>query len=148
MTWESIDELPIDRFTAWNRYMMLDNSIGSTFDDIDRIHLSQMAAVVDDKVKVIQQIANFRQLVWGIINSVNYQHYAYACLVHSIDGEEMTDFTESGVQRTIARLAKIGVPNGMVKKKISIAKKFSTAFWKLFFPNSSQRRRRTRTTKS
>ena len=121
---ESIDELPIDRFTSWNKYMMIDNSIGSTFEDIDNIHLRQLASVIDDKQKALQQIANLRELVYSIINGVNYQHHAFCCLVHSIDGVEMSDYTDTGIKETLKRLDKIGLTNNDIKKKIHPVKKY------------------------
>lgn len=141
--YETIDELDIDRFTAWNKYMMIDGALGSTFDDIDRLHLSQLMSVLDDKTKAVQQVANLRELVFSIINGINHQHHAYCCLVHSIDGIERSDYSDSGIKETLAVLAKIGVSNGMVKKKIQKAKQFCTALWKKYSPISSTGRRNT-----
>lgn len=141
--YETIDELTIDRFTAWNRYMMIDGALGSTFEDIDRLHLAQLVSVLDDKSKAVQQVANLRELVFGIINGINHQHHAYCCLVYSIDGVERSDYSDSGIKDTINKLAKIGVSNGMVKKKIQNAKRFFTALWKKCSRISSTGRRNT-----
>jgi hypothetical protein len=141
--WETIDELPIDRFTAWNKYMMIDGALGSTFEEIDQLHLSQFVSVLDDKAKAMQQVVNMRELVFNIINGINYKHHAYCCLVYAIDGVEAADYSDSGIKETLARLAKIGVSNGAVKKKILRAKKFCTEAWKRFSRISSTARRNT-----
>lgn len=141
--YETIDELTIDRFTAWNRYMMIDGALGSTFEDIDRLHLSQLLSVLDDKTKAVQQVSNLRELVFSIINGINYQHHAYCCLVHSIDGIELSDYSDSGIKETLDKLAKIGVSNGTIKKKIQRAKLFCMALWKKCSPISSTGRRNT-----
>ena len=142
-TYETIDELPIDRFTAWNKYMMIDGSIGSTFEDIDRMHLSQLAMVIDNKDKAMQQVSNLRELVFNLVNQVNYAHHAYCCLVHSIDGVPVTDYSDTGIKDILARLAKIGVSNGTVKKKIPIAKRLFTTLWNAYFRISLTGRRST-----
>jgi hypothetical protein len=142
-TYETIDELPIDRFTAWNKYMMIDGALGGTFEDIDRLHLSQLAAVLDDKAKAMQQIVNLREMVYSIINGMNYQHHAFACMVHSIDGSPVTDYTDSGIKETLSRLAKISVPHGTIKKKIQSMKRFCMAAWKRFSRISSTDRKNT-----
>jgi hypothetical protein len=135
--WETIDELPIDRFTAWNKYMMIDSSIGSTFEEIETKHLNQLVSIIDDKSKALQQIANLRELVFSVLNKVNYQHHAYCCMVHSIDGEEMTDYSDTGIKEMLKRLDKIGVTNGNIKKKMNPLKKVFIQISKRFSQISS-----------
>jgi hypothetical protein len=136
VTWETIDELPIDRFTSWNKYMMIDGALGSSFMDIDTVHLQQLVSIIDDKAKALQQITNLRELVFNVINKLNYKHHAYCCLVHSIDGELITDYSDTGIKETLDKLAKIGMSNGAIKKKIVSAKKYCRVLWKRYFPIS------------
>jgi hypothetical protein len=147
-TWQTIDELPIDRFSSWNKYMMLDGALGGSFEDIDRLHIATIAQVLDDKQKAMQQLMNLRELVYGVISGVNYQHRAYCCLVHSIDGVETTDYSDTGIGETLKQLSQIGVSHGDVKKKTRIAKKLYSVLWKSYFRIISTVRRNTITTKN
>jgi len=137
MLYETIDELPVDRFTAWNKYMMLDGALGSTFEDIDRLHLSQLTMVIDDKAKALQQITNLRELVFSLVNQVNYQHHAFCCMIYSIDGDLIIDYTDTGIKETLVKLNKIGATNGDIKKKIHHGSSLFTKLWNGFFQNSS-----------
>jgi hypothetical protein len=116
-TWESIDELPIVRFAAFNKYMMIDSGLGNTLADIDRVHIVPLLQVLDNKEKAQQQIQNMRELIFSIENGFNYNHSAYCCLIHSIDGKPCTDISETGIEQLKKRLEEIGVTNGDIKKK-------------------------------
>lgn len=134
--YESIDELPIDRFTAWNRYMMIDTNLGATFEDIDRVHLSQLASVLGDTAKSSQVVANLRELVYSLDNRLNYNHHAYCCMIAAIDGVAVDDYTDNGIKETLKRLDKIGVTNRDIKKKMNLLKKAYTRILKVFSPIS------------
>ena len=122
-TWESIDEMPISRYYAFNRYSMLSDSLGSSFADIERNHLGALAQIIDDKKKALQQIANLRELVFNILNDQNFEHRAYCSLIHDIDGKLVTDVSETGIDGIIKQLDEIGVTNGDIKKKTKRSKK-------------------------
>jgi hypothetical protein len=119
ITWGSIDEMPINRYSAFNRYMMLSDGLGSSFSDIENIHIRPLVQILDDKKKAIQQISNLRELVFNLLNEVNFEHRAYCVLVHSIDGKELTGFSESDIDETIKTLGRIGVTHNEIKKKMT-----------------------------
>jgi hypothetical protein len=121
-TWAGIDELPIGRYSAFNRYMMLSDGLGSSFDDIERIHLRSLAQILDDKKSAIQQIANMREAIFNIINGVNFNHRAYCTLIHSIDGKETAGYSDSEIDALLVTLEQIGVINELIKKKTMIQK--------------------------
>ena len=125
--WVTADELPIDRWTAFNKYLMLDGIIGNSFEDIDGTHLRTISLLHDDKEKQLQAIQNLRELIFAIENRVNYQHHAFAVFVHSIDDKLTDDISDSGIKDTLAKLAKIGVTNSDIKKKTIVQGILSTA---------------------
>lgn len=117
--WESIDEMPIDRYYAFNRYMMLSDGLGNSFSDIEQTHIRPLVQVIDDKAKAMQQIANMRELMFNIINGLSFEHRAYCTLIYSIDGEVMVGHSESDIDAIILRLSQMGVTNGGIKKKMT-----------------------------
>jgi len=118
-TWESIDELPISRFSAFNRYLMLSDGMGSSFSDIESTHIRPLVQIIEDKTRALQQITNLRELIFNILNGLNFEHRAYCVLIHSIDGEVLTGYSETDVDEILKRLDKIGVTNELVKKKMT-----------------------------
>jgi aspartyl-tRNA synthetase len=114
--YDDIDQLPIERFNKANKYWMLHDNLGSSFTDIDTTHISRLILVADNKEKVVKELENLRILIYNIINEVNPSQMAFACLVDSIDGKEITDISEEGVKRTLKLLSDIGFSEALKKK--------------------------------
>jgi aspartyl-tRNA synthetase len=114
--YDDIDQLPIERFNKANKYWMLHDNLGSSFTDIDTTHISRLILVADNKEKVVKELENLRILIYNIINEVNPSQMAFACLVDSIDGKEITDISEEGIKRTLKLLSDIGFSEALKKK--------------------------------
>jgi hypothetical protein len=116
---ESIDDLPVANFSALNKYMMIDGGIGSDFDDIDRIHLTTLYKVADNPEKLRKELQNFRQLIFNLCAGVNIRGLAFACLIHSVNGEQMTDLSDSTLKEIMQRLSDAGLTEADVKKNFT-----------------------------
>jgi hypothetical protein len=123
--YDDIEQLSIDRFNKANKYWMLHDNLGSSFEDIDRTHINRLIMVADNKEKILKEIENLRILIYNIINEVNPSHMAFACLVHSIDGKDISDYSESGLKSTLKILDSIGMSEGLLKKKWQVSGKKS-----------------------
>jgi hypothetical protein len=97
---------------------MLDDELGNSFEDIDRIHITRILLSLDDKDKAKRVLDNLRVLIHNIINEVNPESLAFVCLVHSIDGVEMTDLSEDNLKRTLKLLSDRGLLYSELKKKL------------------------------
>lgn len=115
--YDDIEELPVERFNKANKYWMLSDHLGNSFDDIDRVHLNKLYYVAGNKEKTLKEINNLRVLVHNIIREVHPNQLAFACLIYSIDGVEVTDITDDGLKRLIKELSDRGLSVGEVKKK-------------------------------
>lgn len=115
--YDDIDQMPIERFNKANKYWMLHDNLGSTFQDIDLQHINRLMLLADNKEKLIKELENLRILIYNIINEINPNHMAFACLVHSIDGKVCDDLSEEGINRTLKKLNEIGLTEGELKKK-------------------------------
>lgn len=113
-----IDQLPAERFSKVNKFWMLHDELGSSFEDIDRIHITRILLSLDDKSKAKKVVDNMRVLIHNIINEVNPESMAFACLIHSIDGVELTDLSDENLQRTIKYLSGRGLTVDVLKKKV------------------------------
>jgi hypothetical protein len=116
LLYTEIDQLPADRFSKVNKYWMLNDELGNCFEDIDRIHITRIALSLHDKDKARKVLDNMRVLIHNIINEVNPQSLAFACLIHSIDGEEVTDLSDENLTKVIKYLSGKGLTADIVKK--------------------------------
>jgi hypothetical protein len=132
--YDDIDQLPIDRFNKINKYWMLHDNIGSSFQDIDNNHIAKLILVADNKEKVIKEIENLRILIYNIINEVNPNHMAFACLVDSINDEPNMDLSEEGCRKTLKRLDEAGLTNFLLKKKMKEVRERIYGDLEMFFP--------------
>lgn len=111
--------LPADNYYKLNKYLLLDNSIGSSVEDFTVKHLNVLYALInnDKKAEAITQINNLRQLFHLTISEINVAQMAFACLVHSINGIRIEDYSESGLKEISHRIGAIGFSQKELKKK-------------------------------
>lgn len=132
--YDDIDQLPIERFNKANKYWMLNDNLGSTFQDIDTIHINRMVMVADNKEKVLKELENLRILIYNVINEVNPSHMSFACLVYSINGKVCDDLSEEGIKKTLNILNNAGLTEEILKKKLQKTERKSMPIWKYISP--------------
>lgn len=132
--YDDIEQIPIERFNKINKYWMLNDNLGSTFQDIDTNHIAKLILVADNKDKVLKEIENLRILIYNIINEVNPNHMAFACLVDSINDEPNTDLSEEGCRKVLKRLNEAGLTNYLLKKKMREVRERIYGDLEMFFP--------------
>lgn len=100
--YDSIDELPIVNFQKYNKCILIDSGIGSDIDSVDA-HIINVAKYINanDKKQAISELQNLRQNMHMIVSNVSPKFLAFAALVHSIDGEEQKDLSDSRLQEII-----------------------------------------------
>lgn len=123
--YDNIDQLPIERFNKANKYWMLHDNIGSSISDFDLNHYNKLILLAGDKNKCIAELNNLRILVFNIQNEINVQHLSFACLVHSINGEEQNDLDEDSLNKILKRLSDEGLTQEELKKKWNPSKRGS-----------------------
>ena len=124
--YDSIDEMPIINFQKYNKCVLIDTGLGSDIDSVDS-HIVNIAKYINkgDKVNAIQELQNMRQNMHMIVSKVSPKYMAFAALIHSINGVEQKDLSDSHLQEIIEELQE--VPHGLIidllewlKKKLSI----------------------------
>ena len=112
-----IDQLPAERFSKVNKYWMLHDELGSCFEDIDRIHITRLALSLNDPMKAKKVLDNLRVLIYNIINETDPESLAFATLIHSIDGIELTYLSDENLKRVLKELSDKGLTIDTLKKK-------------------------------
>jgi len=111
--------LPADNYYKLNKYLLLEGSIGSSVEDFSAKHLNVLYTLInnDKKAEAITQINNLRQLFHMTVNEINVAQLAFACLVHSIDGVKVEDYSESGLKEISHQIGALSFTQKELKKK-------------------------------
>lgn len=106
--YDSIDEMPIVNFQKYNKYLLIDSGIGSDADDIDK-HIVKIAKFIkaSDTKKALQELQNMRQNIYMINNSVSPKYLAFAALIYSINGREVTDLSDENLKSILSDLKNV-----------------------------------------
>ena len=87
-------------------------------EEIERIHITRLILAINDTEKLKKLLDNMRVLIHNIINEVDPESLSFACLIHSIDGVEVTDLSDENLKRIIKLLSEKGLTNDVLKKKV------------------------------
>lgn len=103
---DSIDSLPVLRYHAFNKMLLIDAGVGSDLSDIDRrIERTARYIKAEEKENAIAEMQNLRQCLYLVLSGLNTEHLAFACLVKSVDGHPCDDLTTEGLKATLDKLA-------------------------------------------
>ena len=97
--YDSIDEMPIVNFQKYNKYLLIDSGIGYDVDDIDS-HITKIARYIksNDSKKAMLELQNMRQCMYMINSEIAPKYLAFAALVQSVDGKEVTDLSDDSLK--------------------------------------------------
>lgn len=122
---ESIDDFPLMRFNAFNKYVMLDSELGSTIQDFDKniIRINEFIAKdMLDEAK--NELLNLRFVVNNVLSENNPKGLAFASTIKRIDGKPVEDYSEEKLKEILKKLSADGLTvkevyehNKEVKKK-------------------------------
>lgn len=131
--YDSIDEMPIVNFQKYNKYILIDSGLGSDIDSVDS-HLVNLAKLIKtDKAKASQELQNLRQTMHLIVSGISPKYLAFTALIHSVDGEVITDLSDDNLKSILNKI------NGIKHSKIAeflarLKKKLDTELG-TYFPN-------------
>lgn len=122
--YNSIDELPTERFFTYNRMLLLDSGIGGDMEAVDG-HISKIMGYVarEKKEEATQELMNMRNSFYFVIENMNPKHLSYAALIHRIDGKLMTDFSDENLKKLTKQLSEWGANRGFFEIVIEAVKK-------------------------
>lgn len=131
--YDSIDELPMCRYQKFNKFLLVDAGLGADADHFAE-HANRIAAFIrsDRKEDALKEIRNLVQCVQLISSEINPAFLAFVSLVHSVDGEIVSDLSESGLAHLADKLSDL--PAGVVFEKLSDSKKKLESELTLYFP--------------
>lgn len=123
--WDNTAELPHQRFSLFNRMILIDSEVGADLESLDG-HIARASHFIKDgdNEKAAKIMDNLRQCFYLIMSDVNPELKAFACLVKSIDGKTYNLTTEEEVDKIYKELKeKVPMPIGLIKITIEAIKK-------------------------
>jgi hypothetical protein len=75
-----------------------------------------------EKEKALRELQNLRMNANYCLNNINFPSYAFACFIHSINKEVMTDYSETGLAEVIKKF-KDHIPQGIIESIVDDLKK-------------------------
>ena len=114
--YDGIENMPIVLFSKMQKYQMIESGIGATIGDFDD-HFENVIEFLkhDKKDKAIKELGNIRHLFWHSLNEVAPSQLAFCCLIHSINGDEIKDYSESSIEKIRDRLSEMGVTQKIIR---------------------------------
>lgn len=120
----SSEVLPIKRFQRFNKYLMIDNDVGSTFEDYDKRTLKLVEFLRKDmKDEAIKELMNRRQMVFNAFEEYSPRNLALAIMVYSIDGQVVEDYSEENLERILKKLDEWGYSQAKLEENLTEVKK-------------------------
>lgn len=100
--YDSIDEMPIVNFQKYNKYLLIDSGVGSDADDIDA-HITRIAKFIkaNNNKKALQELQNMRQNMYMVNNEISPRYLAFAALIQSVDGKEISSLSDDSLKNTL-----------------------------------------------
>lgn len=134
--YDAIDELPVVRFHAYNKMLLIDSGVGSDLQDVDN-HIEKAMRYAKSKTPELAavELDNLRQNIYLIQSSINPRHLAFAALVKTIDGKEYNDISDSGLQNVVDMLSDVTISE--LTAELEAVKKKIEEEIRLYFPKMS-----------
>lgn len=130
--YDSIDEMPIQRFQKYNKYMLIDSGVGSDLHDI-LAHIDRAQIYMKKNPEMAKvELENMRQAIYLVSEEMSPKYMAFSVLVYKLDGQIVDDLTDVGLKRVLDKLNK--VPKKWMDGILDLVKKKIDKELSLYFP--------------
>lgn len=108
--YDNTQSLPILRFQKFNKYFMIANEVGNTFEDYDARTAKALAFLQKGMIPEAQQeLNNRRQAVFNAFNEFTPKGKAFAVLIKRIDGKYYNGTSPGELDEVLKHLERIGL---------------------------------------
>jgi len=138
--YDSAEDLPIRRYQKFNKFLMIDNEVGSDFIDFNK----RTAKAVDflrNKMleQAVQELENRRQMVYNSFMEYAPRDRALAILVRSIDGKLVSEFSADALDEVIDKLDSLELSKMKADQIVDESKKKIEKELEMYFPEQFKR---------
>lgn len=129
---DAIDEMPIQRFQKYNKYMLIDSGVGSDLQDIlDHIERAKIY-IKANPAMAVTELENLRQALYLVSEEMSPKYMAFAVLVNKIDGKPADDLSDVGLKKVLETLK--DAPKTWIDRILDSVKKKIDRELSLYFP--------------
>ena len=120
--YDSIDDLPMERFHRYNKMLLIDAGLGSDISAMDA-HVEKVVRFMrgGDTDSAVKELENLRQTIYLVQTEQSPKNLSFACLIAEVDGKDCNDLSEDGLEKVRQLLN--DAPRGEVADAMSAAKK-------------------------
>lgn len=123
---ESIKELPINRYTDFQKYIIQDAGIGSTMRDVEEhFRMLDRFIALGQIEEAARERYNLHFNLYLGINKISIRHITFGCLIDSINDVKITDYSEANLQNVCDQLGAMGLIEEQVADILEEVKKKS-----------------------
>lgn len=117
--YDSIENLPIHLFSKMQKYQLIENGIGSNIGEFDK-HFESIIDFLkhDKKDKAIKEFGNLRHLFFHALNEIDPSHMSFCCMVYSVDGKKITDYSDESLEKLCKQLSDIGLTEKLLAEQV------------------------------
>jgi len=107
---DTIDQLPFERFNAFNKYVMLDSELGATVQDFDKITVRVYEFITKEMYdEAKNELLNLRIVVNNILTGNSSKGLAFASSISKVNGKVVEDYSEEKLKELLVDLSKEGL---------------------------------------
>lgn len=123
---QSIKELPTNRFTDFQKYLIQAAGIGSSMSDVDHHFKTLDEFLRLGKLEEAQRERyNLHFNLYLAINKISIRHICFGVLIDSVNGTTITDYSEDNLTKLVDDLGVMGLTEEMVSDILETVKKNS-----------------------
>ncbi len=135
VTFNDPEELPMRRYQRFNKFLMIANEVGSTFEDFNQRDAKAYAFLKNGLFpEAMQELKNRSQCVYNAFMEYSPKGRAMAILVHSIDDKIYTGHSSSTIDEILDKLEEIGLSYKQSNEIVNEAKKKIEQALSKYFP--------------
>ena len=135
--YDSIQELPINRFQTYDLNLLIDAEIGSDISAIDRRCDNVRRLMISNIEKAGQELANMQQALRFVISNTSPKMNSFVVMIYKINGNVIDDkdLTDEGIKNIINDLGNKRLTMKIITDFLLSAKKKIEFEFETFFPS-------------
>lgn len=124
--YNNIKQLPITRYNEVQKYLLMESGVGSDMEGISARFSRLHAFLAEGKIEESKKEAeNLYYTHYSIIEGINFKSYAFCCLIDSIDGIKVTDYSEDGIKLILKQIDDTRLTQEIMEQTLADVKKKS-----------------------
>lgn len=137
--YSSNETLSIKRYQKFQKFLMIENEVGSSFIDYDTRTSRAIEFLNKGMVdEAVIELENRRQMVYNAFEEFSPKNFALALLIHSIDDVVYTNYSDEGLKEILDRLDEIGFDKAKLDETVSEVKKKIEFQREIYFKSASK----------